>query len=182
MKSTVGKVSAIMILLTFIIASVFAINIVRAQNSSNETNVLENVTFDETIDNETTSQGFVVNREVSLNISLNDIVESVNIINETSCKTCQEDVNEPIFDINIEYPEKMIRQEIINIKADVTTDSFVKNVYLKWILPDGFEIISGNQIEICGDIGTCYSEIDVKIDLSANLGSNEIKVVMVYEK
>ena len=79
MKSTVGKVSAIMILLTFMLASVFVLNIAIAQN---ETHVFENVTINDTVDNESASWDFVEG------ISLNETVENVTLIpNETSDET-----------------------------------------------------------------------------------------------
>ena len=246
MKSTVGKVSAIMILLTFMLASVFVLNIALAQN---ETNALENVTINETVDNGTASWDFVEG------ISLNETVENVTLIpNETSDETSlsnftnetvvknetnitnetvfnetfelnitlneteaketnvtlsetnttnetlenetleeNETLNEtepiiepvaPTFDVKLLYPQKITRGEDIKIKADLTSDSFAKNVYLKWVLPDGFEIISGNEIETCGNLDaniSCSSEIDVRTNLSL-LGLSEIKVVVSYEK
>ena len=254
MKSTVGKVSAIMILLTFMLASVFVLNIALAQN---ETNALENVTINETVDNGTASWDFVeeislnetvenvtlipnetsnetslsnftnetdftnetnitnetvFNETVDLDVSLNDTdANETNVtsnetnitignitLNETNTtnETLEEnetldEITEPIiepvaptFDVKLLYPQKITRGENIKISADLTSDSFAKNVYMKWVLPDGFEIISGNEIETCGDLDSnisCSSEIDVRTNLSV-LGLSEIKVVVSYEK
>jgi hypothetical protein len=234
MKSTVGKVSAIMVVLTFMLASAFVLNIALAQN---ETNALENVTINETVDNETASWDFVegislnetvenvtlpnetsnetslsnftnetvVNETLDLNVTLNEtnqteINETDISINETntSNETLEEnetlDENEiiepviepliPKFDVKLLYPQKITRGEDIKIKADLTSDSLAKSVYLKWILPQGMQIISGNEIETCGDLDaniSCSSEIDVRTNLS-DIGLSEIKVVVTYEK
>jgi len=242
MKSTIGKVSAIMILLAFILAFTFVLNIAIAQN---ETNVLENVTYNDTVDNESASWDFVegnslnetvenvtilneISNETSLNnitnnteanftlnetetnytfnetfsnetdftlnetnVTLNETDVSLNeteITNETN-ETSIEPIEEPIipavpkFDVKLIYPQKITRGEDIKITAELTSDSFAKNVYLKWVLPQGMEIISGNEIETCGDLNntSCSSEIDVRTNLSV-LGLNEIKVVVNYEK
>jgi len=102
------------------------------------------------------------------------------------CGNCPE-IPESVFDINIEYPEKITRGETIIVKANVKNINSltVRNVFLNWVLPSGFEIISGNQREDCGvlDIDNfCISEIIVKTDFSTNLGIREIKIVVDYEK
>ena len=261
MKSTIGKVSAIMVLLTFILASAFVLNVALAQN---ETNALENVTVNETVDNGTASWDFVEgislnetvenvtivpnetsnetslsnftnstnvtgsenvtnetvsNETIGLNITLNetelnetnqtDLNVSLNetnvtvdneTLNETNTTSNETEENEnldeneiigpviepvvPTFDVKLSYPQKITRGEDIGIRADLTSDSFAKSVYMKWILPDGFEIISGNSVETCGDLDeniSCSSEIDVRTNLSV-LGLSEIKVVVSYEK
>jgi len=247
MKSTLGKISGIMILLVFLIASILVLNIAKAQNETfNETqaenntsliDVLEDVTNNETVDNETSSEDFVLSEEeppdilnetvenVTSNISINETLENitsnetVEIINETlttnetSNETSQfVDLNqtnetleenetveilnetnetfiepvEPIFDVNLEYPEKITREENLIVRANVKNIGFLaKNVVLRWMLPYGFEIISGNEEEYCGDLDTddsCYSEISIKTDLSTILGLNGIKVVVSYEE
>jgi len=204
-----------MILLVFIIGSILIFNIAKAQNeTSNETqiinkiDVLENVTNNETVDNKSSSEDFVLGgkeilelnetvENVTSNISVNETLE--NITNETSNETSQiENTNEnttsnetqpvlkPVFDVNLEYLEKITRRETVNVKAVVKNiGSLAKSVSLEWVLPSGFEIVSGNEIELCGDLntdGSCSSEIGVRANLSAVLGLNEIRVVVSYEE
>ena len=218
MKSTVGKVSAIMILLTFILVSMLVLNVALAQNETfeinitennaseiitanvsidnNETHVFENVTINDTDDNKTFSEGPTVENNL-----LNESVENVTLIqnetsNETSLSNLTNVTNEtidippikpvidPTFNVNLVYPQKITRGESITIRADLTSDVFAKSVYLKWILPQGMQIVSGNQIETCGDIDSstgCTSEINIDTTQSA-LGLEEIKVVVAYEK
>ena len=255
MKSTIGKVSAIMILLAFILASTFVLNIAIAQN---ETHVFENVTINDTVDNESASWDFVEgnssnetvenvtiipnetsnetslsnltnstemnitlnesetnytsNETLDLNVSLNEtnLTDETNVtlnetnvtlndtnvtLNETNVtsnetfenETYVEPVIEPVepkFDVKVVYPQKITRGEDIKITAELTSDSFARNVYLKWVLPHGMEIVSGNGVEICGDLDvnvSCSSEIDIRTNLSV-LGLSEIKVVVNYEK
>jgi hypothetical protein len=67
------------------------------------------------------------------------------------------------------------------LNLDVST---AKNVGIKWVLPYGFEIASGNEVEFCENLesgASCISQIEVKTDLSTVLGTAEIKVVVNYE-
>ena len=214
MKSTVGKVSAIMVLLTFILVSMLVLNIVLAQNETfelnitenntseaitanvsidnNETHVFENVTVNDTDDNKTFSEGPTVENNL-----LNESVENVTLIqNETSNETSLSNLTivtnetidipsiDPTFVVKLVYPQKITRGESITIRADLTSDVFAKSVYLKWILPQGMQIVSGNEIETCGDLDSstgCTSEITIDTTQSA-LGLEEIKVVVTYEK
>jgi hypothetical protein len=206
MKSTLGKVSAIMILLVFLIASILVLNIAKAQNETgnesfdvNYTNisldVLENVTGNDTVDNGTVSEDFVLGR-IFENISLSETVEIVTSIanetieqnetlNETSNETSPSNETEPIFIVNL-GSGRITRGEIVVLNANVlNTGSLAKGVYLDWILPEEFEIFSGNQRENCGDLvtdGSCYSEISVMIDPSTEIGLNKVKIVVNYEE
>ena len=91
MKSTLGKVSAIMILLAFLIASILVLNIAKAQNetiihdyTNTSVDVLERITINDTIDSGTVSEDFVLGSEYSLKISLHETVEVVTSISNES--------------------------------------------------------------------------------------------------
>ena len=90
---------------------------------------------------------------------------------------------EPKFNVNLVYPQKITRGQEISVQADVTSDVFAKNVHLKWVLPQGMQIASGNEIHACGDLnpGSCTSQITVKTEMS-DIGLKSIKVVVSYEK
>ena len=226
MKSTVGKVSAIMILLAFILVSLLVLNVALAQNETvnntimngTENNVsieFEEILSNETIENVTLEQNETFNEtslsnftntttilnetvydnstNVTLNLTINETNITVNETNITENVTDNETsidippiepVIDPTFDVKLVYPQKITRGESIVVKADLTSDVFAKSVYLKWILPQGMQIVSGNQIETCGDIDSstgCTSEINIDTTQSA-LGLEEIKVVVAYEK
>jgi hypothetical protein len=90
------------------------------------------------------------------------------------------------LEINLDYPGKITRGEIFTAKATVTNadSSTARNVVLSWKIPEGFEIVSGNEREFCGILNpsdACSSEINLKIDVSTVLGLSEIKVVVNYE-
>jgi len=90
------------------------------------------------------------------------------------------------FEIELDYSEKIIRGEIITVKASVINidSSTARNIVLSWKIPDGFEIVSDNENEFCGILepnDVCMSEISLKTDISTVLGMNEIKVVVNYE-
>jgi len=91
------------------------------------------------------------------------------------------------FEIELNYPQRTTRGEIIPVKARATNtgSSTAKNVVLELKVPEGFVIVSGNQNELCGDIeqnSSCDSQISLKTDVSTVLGLNEIKVVVSYEE
>jgi hypothetical protein len=91
------------------------------------------------------------------------------------------------FEIELNYPQRITRGEIIPVKASATNtgSSTAKNVVLEWKLPDGFSIVLGNQNEFCGSLdqnGICDSQIGIETDVSTVLGLNEIKVVVSYEE
>ncbi len=90
------------------------------------------------------------------------------------------------LEIELDYPEKTVRGELITAKASVTNiDTLTaRNVVLDWILPEGFETTSGDSKKLCGYLepdNTCNSEISLKTDISTVLGVKNIKVVVNYE-
>jgi hypothetical protein len=197
MKSTLGKVSAIMILLTFLIASILVLNIAKAQNESvNYTNtsvdVLERITINETVDSGTVSEDFVLGNEFSLKISLHETVEVVTSIsnesveqNETIEENETSNETSPVFVVNL-GSGRITRGEIAVLSAHVLNTGYLaKGVYFDWILPSNFELVSGNLRENCGDLDTdgfCYSEISVMTNPSTEIGLNDVKIVVNYEK
>ncbi len=88
------------------------------------------------------------------------------------------------LDVNIEHPSKLTRGHGIVLKATVTNVGTLeaKNVVVNWQLPSGFE--SSSSSFSCGNLQpseTCVSEISVSTFLSAELGLNEVKVIVEYE-
>jgi hypothetical protein len=195
MKSTLGKVSAVMILLVFLIASILVLNIAKAQNDTalmNQSNVSidvsENLMINDAVGNDSSSDSFSV--ETFLNILVDEaagivgsvtgeIPEENEIPNETSNETS------PEFVVSL-GSGRITRGETVSLNAYAENrGDLARNVHLDWVLPEGFEIVSGNQRETCGDIdidGSCYSEITVMVDPSLEIGLNEIKVVVEYEE
>ena len=171
---------------------------------TNETDFLDS---NETLVNETEPENTTepLNQSIIPNVTLNETLESNetdDISNETN-ETLNENITEIIeniteelgknetsidsgIDVSLMYSGKITRGDITSIRADlVNTGSLAENVVLRWILPDGFNLVSGNLAESCGDLDTnssCYSEISVTADLSMSLGQNEIRVVVDYEK
>ena len=168
------------------------VDTVENTNGSSETpNSPENSTLNEVNLTENDTVSNVTDTNLTLNItdntSSNETVEAntTNETNETSIElpVIEPVLPEPTFDVQLLYPQKITRGEDIKIRADLTSDSFAKNVYLKWVLPQGMEIASGNEVETCGDMNasSCISEISVRTDSSV-IGLSEIKVVVSYEK
>lgn len=185
MRSTLGKVSAIMVLLTFLIGSILVLNIVRAQNdtvSSNSVNVLEIIAIDDVVGNGTVSEDLVLGR-ILQNISLVETIEIATLIDndETSSETSPE----PEFNVSL-GSGRITRGETVALNAFVlNSNSLARGVYFDWVLPSEFEIVSGDLRKECGDLDTedsCYSEIGVMIDPSTEIGLNEVKIVVNYEE
>jgi predicted transcriptional regulator len=92
----------------------------------------------------------------------------------------------PILDVKISSPDKMLRGESFDISAVVSNagNSDAKNVLLEWILPEGFEMVSGDSEE-CGTISPgseCVRNVTVSSSLSTDIGKNQIKVIVKYEE
>jgi len=225
-KSLVGRISTTTVFLIIIVVSILILKeaeIVKAQNESNitgyeiadftlenntsssspnTTDLLNNIsnetqitneTFIENVTNNETSEIVNVSNETFENITVNEteILNETLISNETSNETSQE-INETHstkhnFYTNLDYPRKITRGEIITAKATVTNNdsSEAKNVALDWEIPQGFGIVSGNEREFCGDLkpsDVCNSEIMLKTDVLTPVGLSEIKVVVSYEE
>jgi len=128
-------------------------------------------------------------QEINESLGGNESVIASNLtipepINETQEMPQKTPVN---FEIELNYPQRITRGEIILVKARATNtgSSTAKNVVLEWKLPDGFSIVSGNEREFCGSLdqnGICDSQISIETDVSTVLGLNEIKVVVSYEE
>jgi hypothetical protein len=86
------------------------------------------------------------------------------------------------IDLQLNLPEKVNRGEEFSANALATNKfSTHKNVVLKWMLPAGFEITSGEVEKPCSlEAGqSCVS--DIKIIAHSELGLHEIKVTAKYE-
>ncbi|NIM46745.1 MAG: hypothetical protein GTN40_01135 [Candidatus Aenigmarchaeota archaeon] len=154
------------------------INISTEKNVSNESSSVE-ISNETVLEfNETLNESEQVNKStIDPNFTIPIITnETVEIPEKTSIN----------FEIKLDYSEKITRGEIITVKTTVinTDSSTTRNVVLGWKIPDGFEIVSDNEKEFCGNLepnDACMSEISLKTDVSTVLGINEIKVVVSYE-
>jgi len=97
------------------------------------------------------------------------------------------EVLQPILTVRIISPEKSLRGEQFDISAAVSNagNSEAKNVRLEWILPEGLEIVSGQNPADCWTISPdseCMSSLTVSAPISADIGKSEIKVIVGYEE
>ena len=168
---------------------------------TNETFVLDS---NETLSNETEALNATetANQSIISNVTSNETLE-VNGTDEISNETLFDNItniignlttnftlNETSIDTNLDvrlaYSGKITRGGDATIRADLENSGFLaRNVVLRWILPDGFSLVSGTMNELCGNLDTgdsCYSEISVSANLSMPVGLNEIKVVVDYEE
>lgn len=103
----------------------------------------------------------------------------------TSQTTSSAALSEEKLNVNIELPEKITRKNSIRLKASVVNMfSDNKTISLRWVLPSGFSLESDNEIYECGIVepnNSCVSEISVFVSETAELGKNQIKVVVDYE-
>ncbi|MAG78938.1 hypothetical protein CMI40_01015 [Candidatus Pacearchaeota archaeon] len=95
-------------------------------------------------------------------------------------------IPEPELSIQISNLTEVTRGEVIEISATIiNSGAKAKNVLAIWVLPEDFEIISGNEIENCGDLGkeeSCISTINVQTSILSSLGKNQIKIRVGYGK
>ena len=102
-------------------------------------------------------------------------------VNASEIETSTTQPEEKI-DLQLNLPEKVTRGEEFSANAiAINKFSTRKDVVVKWLLPDGFEITSGQLESSCSlEAGeSCNSEI--KIIAHSDLGLHEIKVTARYE-
>jgi hypothetical protein len=126
----------------------------------------------------------IENKTEERNETIEDETEE---INETSETPITGDVIDKIpTELNIEifHVNKIIRGEIFEIRTVITNPrSKVKNVGVRLVLPESFEIVYFNE-ESCGDLNigeSCEIIVNVKASFSTSLGKEEIKVIASYE-
>lgn len=157
--------------------------------SENSTDILQNFKANETTNetlNENISEIITPNEPAGFNES-NETQTETPIINETLNETNETNQTiiipeiSPKLEIKIKYPENIVRGEsfVLEVKVFNPGSVVAKNVVLEWHLPEGFDIVSGNQTEDCGDLfeqSICFSNITVSTSYSSPLGPNDIKV------
>jgi hypothetical protein len=91
----------------------------------------------------------------------------------------------PKMNITLDFPQRITRGEEFKVKAYATNIGSLtaKNVVINWQLPNSLEIVSDSSN--CTDLepnSVCNSEITVKSNVSAELGVNDLKIVVNYEE
>jgi hypothetical protein len=92
----------------------------------------------------------------------------------------------PELNIQISYPEKINRGDVILLSTNLTNigNAEAKGVSIDWELASGFNIVQGNAEENLGDLRigeTISSEISIEALYSTSLGNNEIKIKIGYQ-
>ncbi len=162
-----------------------------AQNFTNQTTEIINDAAAQSSLNEN-SQGQPVS-DSSDNTNWTDSPTNNTVVNETANVTTtpnqtpsDETITQPILpvlNIDIVYPQRLIRGETIEIRAVITNTGSIdiNNAVISWLLPNGFEIIS--KQENCSSLASgssCESLITVKTSTFAELGMNSLKTVVNY--
>lgn len=88
------------------------------------------------------------------------------------------------IDVIVEAPEKITRGQSLNLKSIVTNNLLTDTpITVTWILPDGFDLVSGSSVYICGIVQpaqSCVADINVSTSLSTDVGLRQIRVVVSY--
>jgi predicted transcriptional regulator len=168
--------------------------------SENQTNFPEqNYTAEENLTeaNETISNGTVSNETAQNETILNETAvipepENMNetiqeLENETQLPEELPEILQPVLSVRISSQDKILRGEQFDVSAIISNsgNSDAKNVRMEWILPEGIEIVSGQASAECGIIvpdSECASSLTLLAPISADIGKNEIMVVMKYEE
>jgi hypothetical protein len=162
------------------------------QTTQEENITQENPTEPQTVLNETQENLTIQNETVS-NETIQNETEATIILPDSQTppnvqvNTTIPEVLQPILTARIISPEKTLRGEQFDVSAIVsnTGNSEARNVRLEWILPDGFEIVSGQDSADCGAIdpdSEYMSSLTISAPPSVGIGKNEIKVVVRYEE
>ena len=164
----------------------------------NETGVLENIT-------ETSNQTENMPAEMNASLKNETILPDAGIFeNETDNTTVQEPENrinetiqqseppvteipEPVLEARILSPDKITRGESFDISGVVKNsgNGEAKNVRLSWVIPSGFELVSGQIEKDCGTLppdSECTSNLTLSSSLSIETGRSELKILVKYEE
>jgi len=166
------------------------INIILINNETSETiDTSKSETINKNFTTEITepansSNNLVNNNETSENPETNNTDVSKTINDTLPIEIPPLEVEKPNLKVDIEYSKKITRGDQFTIKAKIENagSSVAKGVDPRWILPKEFEIVS--EKEDCENLeqnSFCTSKITLKIPFSAELGLNEIKIVVNYE-
>ncbi len=93
--------------------------------------------------------------------------------------------DKPELNIQINYPEKIIRNKEFEIGVEITNSGAnAEHVSLDWQLPSSFNITNKDErnCKIIRKNYPCICKIIVKSDLSSALGKNQIKLIVNYEE
>jgi predicted transcriptional regulator len=157
----------------------------------NQTNVSEqNITIQENI---TAENPTVLNEMISNETIQNETNATIFLPeNQTIPPEVQEnatipEILQPILGVRIISPDRTLRGEQLDISAVVSNsgNSDAKNVRLEWIIPSGFEIVSGDNPANCGTLSSnseCTNSLTLSSPISADIGKNEIRVIVKYEE
>jgi uncharacterized repeat protein (TIGR01451 family) len=179
--SNTSPITASMILNDSNVTQIIETTIENASNTTVETNdslvPVLNVTNEST---NNTTISLVLN-----NSNISQIIDNIsNEIENISLPIMNETVH-PKFDTRLEYPEKITRGETFTVKIYVTNvgSAPAKNIVVNLQLPEGFEFTSSSSnCDVLDATSSCISEISVTSTVSANLGTNDLKVVINYEE
>ena len=157
-------------------------------NESNETIPSENQTnFPE--QNYTAEENLTEEMPVSNETIQNETNETISLPDSQAVMPPEElpEILQPILSVRISSQDKILRGEQFDVSAFVSNsgNSEAKNVRMEWILPEGIEIVSGQASAECGIIvpdSECASSLTLSAPVSADIGKNEIRVVMKYEE
>ncbi len=207
-KNNQGNLNKLFIIMAIIILLVIPLGIYALENSTNTTSTNVNSTdLNDSTDSSAEPNGTVENTgsmEIDTSLKNTSAEESQHLENETlspenvedfedSNKTSnisetsssEKNVEEKEVKVTLEisYPTKIIRSENFEIEGIVDNkgETAIENIEAEWVLPEDFEIVSGNRIE---EINLLKNGEFIKIKLnirassSVNLGLNEIKLVL----
>jgi hypothetical protein len=119
-------------------------------------------------------------------------IPSIDEVNETVSEPEPSDLlseqnlqSDPKISIEILHQDKITRDENVEVQAIITNSgAMARAVSVAWELPRDFEIISGNEIETCGDLDfeeRCAITVEVQTSHLTSLGENQIKISVGYK-
>jgi len=140
------------------------------ENITGEFNLEENIIINETIVNE--NNIILVENQTKIFEEETESISSIQTIMSN-------------LDIQLSYPQKITRGEIVEINATLTNfgNTEISNLLISWEIPLGFEIASGEITEILNSLSSKESytvQINIQTLDSTSLGINEIKLEVNY--
>lgn len=154
------------------------------QTGNNETE------FNETWTNQTINETGTLIPEIPQIPAEPLIPENNTDINQTENETKQEPPEPepdglPVIDASIISSDSVTRGEYFEIKARARNAGTgpAKDVWMDWVLPDGFVILTGSGSVYCQEVApdaSCWNNITATVSLSSDLGSDDIRIRVSY--
>ena len=140
--------------------------------------IAKTTSVDTTIET-TTSVDTTTTEQITSTINITTTIEETTT---TTIETTSTTIGSQPLQVELIYPEKIVRGEKTELRAIVANpNTFSLVAFVDWQMPEGFYITSKQTCDVLQSGGYCYENITVQASLATELGIKNIKAVVNYE-